>query len=227
MRQLPGQNQWSTEHGAVALPIGIPVISHEGCRERVSECLVLVLTLSPRMLLVFLYNTCVCMLSEPHHALASCQHIVRKAPHRWIGWCYHAYFHCFIWHPQTHMHKLAYAHCSCLHSGVSRCDARRSLAETKQQFPGVDFSRIQSEEDTMYPRFYQQNDRGYGGEPEDHVTKRGLAFLSWLMNRCISNVYECLATLHKPSCVLSQAVVWLMGVAGILDGNVVYRTCCT
>jgi len=107
MWQLPGQNQWSTEHGAVALPIGIPVISHEGCRERVS---------------------------------------------------------------------------------VSRCDARRSLTETKQQFPGVDFSRIQSEEDTMYPRFCQQNGRGFGGEPEDNVTKRGLAFLSWLMNRPESRI---------------------------------------
>ena len=67
MQQLPGQNQWSTEHGAVALPIGIPVISHEGCRERVSECLALVLTSSPRdvacvclCLLVFLYDTSVC-----------------------------------------------------------------------------------------------------------------------------------------------------------------------
>ena len=43
MRQLPGQNQWSTEHDAVALPVGVPVISHEGCRERVSKCFALAL----------------------------------------------------------------------------------------------------------------------------------------------------------------------------------------
>ena len=74
------------------------------------------------------------------------------------------------------------------HSGISRCDARRSLTETKQQFPGVDFSRIQSEEDTMYPRFCQQNGGGFGGEPEDNVTNRGLAFLSWLMKRYMHHV---------------------------------------
>lgn len=37
MAPLHGRNQWSTEHVAVALPRGIRVISHEGCRERVSE----------------------------------------------------------------------------------------------------------------------------------------------------------------------------------------------
>lgn len=41
MLQLPDQKQWSTQHDAVALPAGIPVISHEGCRERVSKLLIL------------------------------------------------------------------------------------------------------------------------------------------------------------------------------------------
>lgn len=70
---------------------------------------------------------------------------------------------------------------------MSRCDARRSLAETRQQFPGVDFSLIQSEEDQLYPKFCQGNNNGnsgYSGEPEENVTKRGIQFLHWLMDRC-------------------------------------------
>lgn len=43
MQPLPGQQNWSTEHTAVALPHGIPVISHEGCRERVSKCILFTL----------------------------------------------------------------------------------------------------------------------------------------------------------------------------------------
>lgn len=73
--------------------------------------------------------------------------------------------------------------------GWSRCDARRSLQETKQQFPGVDFSLIQNEEDTMWPQFNPfdaQGNRivdGHYGEPETHVTERGISFLHWLMDR--------------------------------------------
>lgn len=39
MTSLEPRQQWQAEHPAVALPPGIPVISHEGCRERVSELL--------------------------------------------------------------------------------------------------------------------------------------------------------------------------------------------
>lgn len=81
-----------------------------------------------------------------------------------------------------------------LHTGWSRCDARRSLQETKMQFPGVDFSLIQSEEDTMWPRFNHFDEQGNRindgsadfGEPEAHVTERGIQFLHWLMNRYLS-----------------------------------------
>lgn len=71
-------------------------------------------------------------------------------------------------------------------AGLSRCDARRPLTETKQQFPGVDFSGIQTEEDTLYPKFCETQGNGYcgiGGEPEEHVTGRGIDFLHWLMSR--------------------------------------------
>ena len=35
MTALEGTPKWQSEHPAVALP-GVPVIAHEGCRERVS-----------------------------------------------------------------------------------------------------------------------------------------------------------------------------------------------
>lgn len=36
MTALAGSPDWQSEHAAVALP-GVPVIAHEGCRERVSK----------------------------------------------------------------------------------------------------------------------------------------------------------------------------------------------
>ncbi|KAL3158693.1 hypothetical protein ABBQ32_011434 [Trebouxia sp. C0010 RCD-2024] len=106
MTALAGSPDWQSEHAAVALP-GVPVIAHEGCRERVS------------------------------------------------------------W---------------------SKCDSRRSLAKTKAQFPGVDFSLIQSEEDSMWPEFTQAAHRGTFGEPDTHVTDRGINFLHWLMDRDESRI---------------------------------------
>lgn len=37
MTSLEPRQEWQSEHAAVSLPPGIPVISHEGCRERVSK----------------------------------------------------------------------------------------------------------------------------------------------------------------------------------------------
>ena len=80
-------------------------------------------------------------------------------------------------------------HSLCFMPGWSRCDARRNLQETKQQFPGVDFSLIETEEDTMWPRFNPFDEQGRRvvdgnyGEPEEHVTERGIKFLHWLMDR--------------------------------------------
>ena len=94
---------------------------------------------------------------------------------------------CMICSSACHTHTHA---CSFL--GWTRCDARRSLTETKQQFPGVDFSLIQSEDDTVWPQYnggVKFNDQGRRinegnfGEPETHVTERGIQFLHWLMDR--------------------------------------------
>ena len=49
MTALEPQQQWQAEHAAAALPPGIPVIAHEGCRERVSESLLLSLQFSDRV----------------------------------------------------------------------------------------------------------------------------------------------------------------------------------
>ena len=78
---------------------------------------------------------------------------------------------------------------TCCLPGWSQCDARRSLTETKEQFPGVDFSLIQSEDDTMWPeyngdvKFDILGRRINSGEPESDVTERGIKFLHWLMDR--------------------------------------------
>ena len=37
MTSLEARQQWQTQHAHVGLPAGVPVISHEGCRERVSK----------------------------------------------------------------------------------------------------------------------------------------------------------------------------------------------
>ena len=81
-----------------------------------------------------------------------------------------------------------------IYSGWSKCDSRRPLQETKQQFPGVDFSQIHSEEDTMWPHFNGCDNNGTcldGGEPEAHVTERGIHFLHWLMTRYIFYSQQC------------------------------------
>ena len=37
MTSLEARQQWQTRHAHVGLPAGVPVVSHEGCRERVSK----------------------------------------------------------------------------------------------------------------------------------------------------------------------------------------------
>lgn len=82
-------------------------------------------------------------------------------------------------------------HLHLLLAGWSRCDARQSLHETQLQFPGVDFSLIETPEDTWWPQYNHFDQDGNRindgsadfGEPEEHVTQRGIHFLHWLMAR--------------------------------------------
>ena len=73
--------------------------------------------------------------------------------------------------------------------GPNLCDQRRPLHLTKEHFPGVDFSLVQTNEDELWKQVHaEQHTSGeYDiGESEDAVTVRGLRFLQWLMTRLAS-----------------------------------------
>eukprot|EP00892_Ulva_mutabilis_P003495 jgi/Ulvmu1/1517/UM011_0247.1 len=59
--------------------------------------------------------------------------------------------------------------------GVHPCDARRPISEIKQQFPGVDFSLIESNEDVLW----KEGER----EEANVMRERGVKFAEWLMQR--------------------------------------------
>jgi len=65
--------------------------------------------------------------------------------------------------------------------GVNPCDRRRSLAELRERFPGVDFDEAMgecSEHDALW--------EGYGKErrePKEHLEARFVAFLRYLLSR--------------------------------------------
>lgn len=61
------------------------------------------------------------------------------------------------------------------HLGRHPCDKRRSLSHYKQQFPAVDFSLIESEEDELWGPDFR--------EEKEQIKARGLRFMQWLMTR--------------------------------------------
>ncbi|KAK7319527.1 hypothetical protein RJT34_04249 [Clitoria ternatea] len=61
------------------------------------------------------------------------------------------------------------------HLGVHPCDRRRSISEYQFLFPAVDFSLIDSDEDT----WWKANVR----ETKEELAARGLKFLNWLWTR--------------------------------------------
>eukprot|EP00887_Chlorella_sp_A99_P002998 scaffold9.g2998.t1 len=64
--------------------------------------------------------------------------------------------------------------------GPSQCDKRRPLGESREAFPGVDFSLIESDEDVLW--------REGMVEGESNVVVRGMKFLEWLMQRPETNI---------------------------------------
>ncbi|KAK7400405.1 hypothetical protein VNO78_11611 [Psophocarpus tetragonolobus] len=61
------------------------------------------------------------------------------------------------------------------HLGVHPCDRRRSVSEYQYLFPAVDFSLLDSDEDT----WWKANVR----ETKEELAARGLKFLNWLWTR--------------------------------------------
>lgn len=60
-------------------------------------------------------------------------------------------------------------------TGVHVCDKRRSKLEQEREFPQVDFSLLEDEEDTIY--------RDYARESKAEVGDRIYQFMNWLSNR--------------------------------------------
>ncbi|KAL3614417.1 hypothetical protein CASFOL_042491 [Castilleja foliolosa] len=61
------------------------------------------------------------------------------------------------------------------HLGVHPCDKRRSVSEYKSLFPGVDFSLIESDDDSLWEADVR--------ETKEAVATRGMEFLNWLFTR--------------------------------------------
>jgi len=59
------------------------------------------------------------------------------------------------------------------HISNAMCDGRRSITELRRDFPGVDFSFVESDEDRMFKH----------KETEEEVEERGREFLKWLCGR--------------------------------------------
>ena len=59
--------------------------------------------------------------------------------------------------------------------GPAACDRRRDIRLAKKQFPGVDFSHIETNHDEVYAKHRM--------ETEHAVQERGVRFLQWLMAR--------------------------------------------
>ncbi|GAQ86948.1 hypothetical protein KFL_003220100 [Klebsormidium nitens] len=73
---------------------------------------------------------------------------------------------------------------------LNRCDRRRNLSETAKNFPGVDFSLIEHENDVMWDLKHDEavsagavGSRYFIGEKGDAVAERGMNFLKWVMDR--------------------------------------------
>ncbi|KAL6517567.1 hypothetical protein OROMI_033268 [Orobanche minor] len=61
------------------------------------------------------------------------------------------------------------------HLGVHPCDKRRSISEYQSLFPAVDFSLIESDDDSLWKADVR--------ETKEEVATRGLTFFNWLLKR--------------------------------------------
>ncbi|KAL7116902.1 hypothetical protein ACP275_03G035400 [Erythranthe tilingii] len=59
--------------------------------------------------------------------------------------------------------------------GVNWCDKRRSISEYTTLFPAIDFSLIESDDDTLWELDVR--------ETNEDIARRGLKFLNWLWSR--------------------------------------------
>jgi len=69
--------------------------------------------------------------------------------------------------------KCAHAVFRC--TGPAACDRRRDIRLARKQFPGVDFSHIETNHDEVYEKHRM--------ESEHAIQERGARFLQWIMSR--------------------------------------------
>ena len=62
--------------------------------------------------------------------------------------------------------------------GPYTCDAHRPLTDLKRDFPGVDFSQVDTEEDELY-----WHSKEHGPSEDAKMRSRVARFLDWLMRR--------------------------------------------
>ncbi|KAL0285080.1 UNVERIFIED_CONTAM: Phosphoglycerate mutase-like protein 2 [Sesamum angustifolium] len=68
----------------------------------------------------------------------------------------------------------------CIMQGVHWCDKRRSISEYKPLFPAIDFSLIESDDDTLWKLDVREANEDLGA--------RGLKFFNWLSTRKETNI---------------------------------------
>ncbi|XP_019152877.1 PREDICTED: phosphoglycerate mutase-like protein 1 isoform X1 [Ipomoea nil] len=61
------------------------------------------------------------------------------------------------------------------HTGVHWCDKRRNISEYKPQFPAIDFSLIEHNDDILWKEDIRETD--------EELATRGMKFLNWLLTR--------------------------------------------
>lgn len=59
--------------------------------------------------------------------------------------------------------------------GINTCDKRRNISEYKHLFPAIDFSLIETDDDTMWTPDVREND--------EDLAARGIKFINWLCSR--------------------------------------------
>jgi broad specificity phosphatase PhoE len=62
-------------------------------------------------------------------------------------------------------------------TGLHPCDKRLPISYHQENYPSVDFSLIESEEDPLYPQYEDRR------EPHDEMDERAKQFLSWIKAR--------------------------------------------
>jgi broad specificity phosphatase PhoE len=75
------------------------------------------------------------------------------------------------------------------------CDRRRPLSQIRQEFPSVDFSNVEHEDDAIWNEYMARVGHNWDAHRESaelyRVADRGRTFLAWLSQRSEANIVVC------------------------------------